>query len=78
MEWPLAKDKRRHIHSRIDLAGLPVSHTTRRQGRPYTLVLTKTEAVFTRERTARARAETDLAWLREKWRVTPPAARRAR
>ncbi|MBT2466342.1 2OG-Fe(II) oxygenase [Streptomyces sp. ISL-66] len=67
MEWPLAKDRRQHIHSRIDLAGLPVSHTTRRQGRPYTLVLTKTDAVFTRERTARARAETDLAWLREKW-----------
>ncbi|MDX3380182.1 2OG-Fe(II) oxygenase [Streptomyces niveiscabiei] len=67
MEWPLAKDKRRHIHSRIDLAGLPVSHTTRRQGRPYTLVLAKTDAVFTRERAARSRAETDLTWLQEKW-----------
>ncbi|WP_328337254.1 2OG-Fe(II) oxygenase [Streptomyces violaceus] len=67
MDWPLAKDRRRHIHSRIDLAGLPVSHTTRRQGRPYTLVLTKTNAVFTREQAARIRAETDLAWLREKW-----------
>ncbi|GGP56850.1 hypothetical protein GCM10010278_37470 [Streptomyces melanogenes] len=64
MDWPLAKDRRRHIHSRIDLAGLPVSHTTRRQGRPYTLVLTKTDAVFTRERATRIRAETDLAWLR--------------
>ncbi len=67
MEWPLAKDKRRHLHRRIDLAGLPVSHTTRRQGRPYTLVLTKTDAVFTREQTARSRAETDLTWLRDKW-----------
>ncbi|MER7468646.1 hypothetical protein [Streptomyces sp. NPDC097981] len=67
MEWPLAKDKRRHIHSRIDLVGLPVSHTTRRQGRPYTLVLAKTDAVFTRERAARSRAETDLTWLQEKW-----------
>ncbi|MDI3418808.1 2OG-Fe(II) oxygenase [Streptomyces luteolus] len=67
MEWPLAKDKRRHIHSRIDLASLPVSHTTRRQGRPYTLVLAKTDAVFTRERAARSRAETDLTWLQEKW-----------
>lgn len=64
MDWPLAKDRRRHIHSRIDLAGLPVSHITRRQGRPYTLVLTKTNAVFTRERATRVRAETDLAWLR--------------
>ncbi|MEV0925535.1 2OG-Fe(II) oxygenase [Streptomyces spongiicola] len=65
LEWPLAQARRRHIHSRIDLAGLPVSHTTRRQGRPYTLVLTKTDAVFSREREARVRAETDLAWLRE-------------
>ncbi|MEW1723609.1 2OG-Fe(II) oxygenase [Streptomyces sp. NPDC093109] len=67
MEWPLAKDRRRHIHSRIELADLPVSHTTRRQGRPYTLVLAKTNAVFTQERAARALAETDLAWLREEW-----------
>ncbi|GFH36552.1 2OG-Fe(II) oxygenase [Streptomyces pacificus] len=69
MEWPLAQARRRHIHSRIDLTGLPVSHTTRRQGRPYTLVLTKTDAVFTREREARVRAETDLAWLRKNWPV---------
>ncbi|MFI8186213.1 2OG-Fe(II) oxygenase [Actinacidiphila glaucinigra] len=67
MEWPLAKDGRRHLHSRIDQAGLPVSHTTRRQGRPYVLVLTKTDAVFTREQATRTRAETDLAWLRDKW-----------
>lgn len=67
MEWPLAKDRRHHIHSRIDLAGLPVSHTTRREGRPYTLVLTKTNEVFTRERAARHHTETGLAWLREKW-----------
>jgi hypothetical protein len=64
MDWPLAQPKRQHIHSRIDQTGLPVSHTTRRQGRPFTLVLTKTDAVFTRERKARAQAETDLAWLR--------------
>ncbi|MFQ6198090.1 2OG-Fe(II) oxygenase [Streptomyces sp. NPDC000405] len=67
MDWPLAKDGRRHIHSCIDLANLPVSHTTRRQGRPYTLILAKTDAVFTREQAARVRTETDLAWLREKW-----------
>ncbi|MCX3063777.1 2OG-Fe(II) oxygenase [Streptomyces beihaiensis] len=64
MDWPLAQAKRQHVHNRIDTAGLPVSHTTRRQGRPFTLVLTKTNAVFTRERTARSRAESDLAWLR--------------
>jgi site-specific DNA recombinase len=40
-----------------------VPHQTRRQGRPYTLVLTKTDELFTRTTTARHTAETDLAWL---------------
>jgi hypothetical protein len=62
-EWPLAKDGRRHVHAQIDSAGLPVRHQTQRQGRPYTLVLTKTDELFTRARTARHTAETDLAWL---------------
>jgi len=48
-EWPLAKDRRRHVHSRIDQAELPVSHQTRHQGSPHKLVLTKTEALFRRE-----------------------------
>jgi hypothetical protein len=30
--------------ARIDAAELPVTHVTRRQGRPYTLVLNKTGA----------------------------------
>lgn len=34
LEWPLAKEGRRHVHTRIDLAELPVRHQTRRQGRP--------------------------------------------
>lgn len=38
-DWPLAKDRRAHIHGRIDTAELPVTHQTRRSGRPYTLVL---------------------------------------
>jgi hypothetical protein len=62
-EWPLAKQRRQHIHSRIDAAELPVTHLTRRQGSPYTLVLTKTDALFTREQEARTRDETDLEWL---------------
>ena len=32
-EWPLAQQGRRHVHSRIDAAELPVTHQTRRQGR---------------------------------------------
>ena len=66
-EWPLAKQRRQHIHSRIDAAELPVSHLTRRQGRPYTLVLSKTDALFAREREARIRDESDLEWLEAKW-----------
>ncbi len=66
-EWPLATDGRRHVHTQIDSAGLPVRHQTRRQGRPYTLVLTKTDELFTREKDARHTAVTDLAWLTSAW-----------
>jgi hypothetical protein len=67
LPWPLATDGRRHVHTQIDSAGLPVQHQTRRQGRPYTLVLTKTDELFTRASNARRQAETDLAWLRSAW-----------
>jgi hypothetical protein len=62
--WPLAEQRRRHVHSQIDQHELPVLHQTRRSGRPYTLVLTKTKALFDREREARQRDQTDLTWLR--------------
>src|SRR5260370_23158200 len=62
-EWPLATDGRRHVHTQIDSAALPVRHQTPRQGRPYTLVLTKTGELFTRQKDARHKAMTDLAWL---------------
>jgi hypothetical protein len=58
-----AMTNRQHLHSRIDAAELPVSHVTRRQGRPYTLVLNKTDALFAREQQARARDQADLEWL---------------
>jgi hypothetical protein len=69
-EWPLRKDRRQHVHTRIDAAELPVSHQTRRQGSPYTLVLTKTRALFESEHQIRARDEADLAWLTARWRPT--------
>ena len=62
-EWPLAKPGRQHVHQQIDAADLPVRHNTRRQGRPYTLVLAKTEDLFRREDEMRRQARTDLAWL---------------
>src|ERR1700733_11869944 len=66
-EWPIAQQRRQHVHSRIDAAELPVTHVTRRQGRPYTLVLNKTDALFSREQDARTRDETDLEWLATQW-----------
>jgi hypothetical protein len=63
LEWPLAKEGRRLVHTRIGSAELPVRHQTKRQGRPYTLVLTKTQELFTREQTVRGRVAADLAWL---------------
>jgi len=62
-EWPLAKEGRRHIHHRIDAAELPVKHQTRRAGRPYTLILTKTVALFEREALQRRGDQEDLTWL---------------
>lgn len=62
-EWPLAKPGRQHVHQQIDAVGLPVRHITRRQGRPYTLLLTKTEDLFRREDDVRRQARTDLDWL---------------
>ena len=36
VDWPLAKDQRSHVHHIIDSHDLPVSHVTRRVGRPFT------------------------------------------
>ena len=67
-EWRLAQEGRRHVHGMLDGAELPVRHETRRTGRPYTLILTKTDEVFDREKRARRNDELDLAWLRERHR----------
>jgi len=66
-EWPLAKQRRQHVHARIDATELPVTHVTRRRGSPYTLVLAKTEALFARERAVRIGDEADLDWLTARW-----------
>ncbi len=55
------------MHTRIDSGALPVRHQTRRQGWPYTLVLTKTEELFACEKDARHKAMTDLAGLTSAW-----------
>lgn len=64
-EWPLAKERRKHVHRALDRHELPVRHETRRSGRPYTLVLTKTDELFHREAVRRRRWCDDLEWLEE-------------
>src|SRR4029450_4488093 len=61
-EWPLAEQKRRHVHSRVAAGELPIRHQTRRRGSPYTLVLTKTMALFERERDQRRRDTANFTW----------------
>lgn len=76
-EWPLAERKRQHVHTRIDASELPVRHETRRKGSPYTLVLTKTTALFDRENARRRRDTADLAWIERTFLTTGPSRRLA-
>jgi hypothetical protein len=67
-EWPLAEPQREHVHTLIRELALPVTHQTRRTGRPYTLVLSKQDALFTRDAARRQRWQEDLEWLRHRGR----------
>jgi len=64
-EWKLAKDGRSHIHRIIDAYALPVTHTTRRTGSPFTLVLAKTAALFQRDAAERKHWQQEWEWLRK-------------
>jgi hypothetical protein len=63
LEWPLAQGERGHIHGIIESSDVPVRHTTRRTGRPFTLVLEKTETVFARDTAERRRWQEEFVWL---------------
>ncbi|MBK8254495.1 MAG: 2OG-Fe(II) oxygenase [Polyangiaceae bacterium] len=63
--WPLAGDRRAHIHQIIDGAKLPVSHETARVGRPYTLVLKKKPSLFEEDKALRARQKAMLEALQK-------------
>ena len=65
LEWPLAKQGRQAIHSFIDTHELPVTHETRRTGRPFTLVLEKTKDLFKREALERSHWQAELVWLQK-------------
>jgi hypothetical protein len=78
LEWPLAKDRRAHVHRQIDAHELPVNHVTRRVGSPHTLVLTKTRELFRRDVAERATWARDLAWLRDHAKAFADATARRR
>lgn len=61
----IAKEKRRHVHRRLDVHELPVRHEPRRTGSPYTLVLTKRWKLSEREAAERERWRVELDWLSE-------------
>lgn len=61
--WPLAKERRQHVHSAIDSYNLPVSHTTLRRGSPHTLMLEKLPALFERDAKLRKELQAQLAAL---------------
>jgi hypothetical protein len=63
-KWPLAKERRQHIHRVLDACKLPVSHVTIRRGSPHVLVLTKQDALFAGEAAIRARHQGLLERLR--------------
>jgi hypothetical protein len=63
LEWPLAQAQRAHVHEVVESRDLPVTHQTRRTGRPYTLVLEKTGAVFERAKAERQLWQSELQWL---------------
>lgn len=65
LAWPLAKAGRQTIHQLIDFHELPVRHETQRSGRPFTLVLEKTPALFEQAAAERRQWKQELAWLRQ-------------
>jgi hypothetical protein len=60
----------------LDDHDLPVKHETRRRGRPYTLVLTKTKTLFEREAVERKSWQAELAWLTKEAKSFGPRATR--
>jgi hypothetical protein len=63
LEWPIVEASRKHIMSQIAVAELPVQHEVWKFGKPYTLVLTKTDELFRYEAQTREEAATGLEWL---------------
>ena len=63
--WPLAKDRRQHIHEILESMDIPVSHVTQHTGSPHKLVLTKSPELF-QISGERARSASELLVFLEK------------
>ncbi len=61
--FPMAQDRRRHLHQVIEAAGCDLTHVTTRKGRPYTLVCTKTTASYEKACQIYARDQKNLERL---------------
>ncbi len=61
--WPLAQQRRRHIHNIIDSMRLPVTHQTERTGSPHKLILTKQKALFAEDNACFEKSKTLLETL---------------
>lgn len=59
-DWPLNKQRRRHIHGVLDSNNLPVRHATLRRGSPFVLCLRKDQSLFSREDDHRRRLKSML------------------
>jgi hypothetical protein len=62
--WPLAKDRRQHIHQIVSGMDIPVKHETLHQGSPHKLILTKTPELFEKSISQTKVIEKSLAKLR--------------
>ncbi len=65
LRLPLAEDRRRHLHQVIDQRKLDTTHVTERNGRPYSLILTKNRASYERALQAYRLDCNQLAQMRE-------------
>jgi hypothetical protein len=62
--FPLAKERRRHLHQIIDGSRCDLTHVTTRTGSPYSLVCTKTIASYERAHEIYSRDQENLKRLR--------------
>lgn len=58
--WPMGKDRRAHIHQKIDGLGVPVTHQTEHIGSPHKLILTKTDKLFSQAKERFDRIEKNI------------------